>query len=58
MAEQDRAPQERTPPPQRQSYPGDTDEMWPQPRDEMRGYVRRGLLAGRRALVTGLTLPG
>src|SRR5688572_22075414 len=42
-----------TPPPQEQSYPGRTDEMRPEPRDEMRGYTGRGLLAGRRALVTG-----
>lgn len=36
-----------------QSYPGRTDRMQPQPRDEMEGYEGRGLLAGRRALVTG-----
>jgi NAD(P)-dependent dehydrogenase (short-subunit alcohol dehydrogenase family) len=42
-----------TPPPQSQPYPGDTGEMAPEPRDEMRGYEGRGLLAGKRALVTG-----
>lgn len=40
-------------PAQSQSYPGRTDEMSPEPRDEMRGYVGRGLLEGARALVTG-----
>jgi NAD(P)-dependent dehydrogenase (short-subunit alcohol dehydrogenase family) len=44
---------ESTPPPQVQPYPGETGKMSPQPRDEMRGYAGRGLLAGRRALVTG-----
>lgn len=42
-----------TPAPQSQPYPGDTGEMVPEPRDEMRGYEGRGLLAGKRALVTG-----
>ncbi|WP_336209991.1 SDR family oxidoreductase [Nonomuraea sp. LPB2021202275-12-8] len=42
-----------TPPAQSQPYPGDTGRMTPEPRDEMRGYEGRGLLAGRRALVTG-----
>ncbi|MFG1945520.1 SDR family oxidoreductase [Nonomuraea sp. NPDC048826] len=42
-----------TPPPQTQSYPGDSGEMAPEPRDEMRRYEGRGLLAGKRALVTG-----
>ena len=40
-------------PPQEQAYPGRTDEMTPRPRDEMRDYTGSGLLAGRRALVTG-----
>jgi NAD(P)-dependent dehydrogenase (short-subunit alcohol dehydrogenase family) len=40
-------------PPQEQPYPGRTDEMSPQPDDEMRGYTGSGLLAGKRALVTG-----
>jgi NAD(P)-dependent dehydrogenase (short-subunit alcohol dehydrogenase family) len=40
-------------PAQSQPYPGQTDEMTPQPRDEMRDYAGRGLLAGKRALVTG-----
>ncbi len=42
-----------TTPPQQQQPPGRTDELLPQPRDEMEGYVGRDLLAGRRALVTG-----
>ncbi|WP_055478725.1 SDR family oxidoreductase [Sphaerimonospora mesophila] len=42
-----------TPPPQTQPYPGETGEMRPAPRDEMRDYTGRELLAGRRALVTG-----
>ncbi|GAA2886988.1 SDR family oxidoreductase [Streptosporangium fragile] len=40
-------------PPQTQTYPGTSGEMTPEPRDEMRGYVGRDLLAGRKALVTG-----
>lgn len=40
-------------PPQEQAYPGHTAPMEPQPRDEMRGYEGRGLLAGKRTLVTG-----
>lgn len=40
-------------PAQSQSYPGHTDEMDPEPRDEMRGYTGSGLLAGKRALITG-----
>jgi NAD(P)-dependent dehydrogenase (short-subunit alcohol dehydrogenase family) len=52
---QDRpVPSEQTPPPaQEQDYPGTTAEMAPQPADEMRHYEGRGLLAGRRALITG-----
>ncbi|MEU8317394.1 SDR family oxidoreductase [Nonomuraea sp. NPDC048881] len=42
-----------TPPPQTQQYPGRTDEMSPEPRDEMRGYEGRDLLAGKKALITG-----
>ncbi|MEV4172355.1 SDR family oxidoreductase [Nonomuraea sp. NPDC049709] len=42
-----------TPPPQTQPYPGRTGEMAPEPRDEMRGYVGRDLLSGRKALITG-----
>jgi NAD(P)-dependent dehydrogenase (short-subunit alcohol dehydrogenase family) len=34
-------------------YPGHTAAMSDEPRDEMRDYVGRDLLAGRRALVTG-----
>jgi len=34
-------------------YPGHTDEMQPRPRDDMHDYVGSGLLAGKRALVTG-----
>ncbi|SFQ31164.1 NAD(P)-dependent dehydrogenase, short-chain alcohol dehydrogenase family [Amycolatopsis arida] len=45
----DRPPQ----PPQRQEPPGETDEMRPEPRDEMADYVGRDLLAGRVALITG-----
>ncbi|HEY9476179.1 MAG TPA: SDR family oxidoreductase [Mycobacteriales bacterium] len=41
------------PPPQKSRYPGRTGEMEPTPRDEMRDYTGSGLLAGRRALVTG-----
>ncbi len=40
-------------PPQAQDRPGTTAAMTPRPRDEMTGYVGRGLLEGRRALVTG-----
>ncbi|MGH3611847.1 MAG: SDR family oxidoreductase [Pseudonocardia sp.] len=40
-------------PAQRQSPPGDTGDLAPQPCDEMRGYVGRGLLEGKVALVTG-----
>jgi NAD(P)-dependent dehydrogenase (short-subunit alcohol dehydrogenase family) len=45
--------QEQPPPRQRQEYPGRTGEMTPRPQDEMRDYEGRGLLAGKRALVTG-----
>ena len=41
------------PPAQEQPYPGETDKMRPRPRDEMAMYVGRGLLDGRRALITG-----
>jgi NAD(P)-dependent dehydrogenase (short-subunit alcohol dehydrogenase family) len=34
-------------------YPGHTSDMSEEPRDEMRDYVGRGLLDGRRALITG-----
>ncbi|WP_182359995.1 SDR family oxidoreductase [Tomitella gaofuii] len=34
-------------------YPGHTSEMAEEPADEMRGYEGRGLLEGRRALITG-----
>src|SRR5205823_3160102 len=48
------APSADSPPPaQQQPYPGSADEMSPQPADEMRGYTGRGLLDGRRALITG-----
>jgi NAD(P)-dependent dehydrogenase (short-subunit alcohol dehydrogenase family) len=40
-------------PPQSQEYPGSTAEMTPPPQDEMAGYQGRGLLEGKRALVTG-----
>jgi len=45
--------QENPPPKQSQEYPGRTSEMDPRPRDEMRDYEGRGLLAGKRALITG-----
>ncbi|MYR08200.1 SDR family oxidoreductase [Gordonia sp. SID5947] len=34
-------------------YPGHTADMSEQPRDEMRGYRGRDLLAGKKALITG-----
>jgi hypothetical protein len=34
-------------------YPGHSSAMPEQPADEMRDYVGRGLLSGRRALITG-----
>lgn len=40
-------------PPQEQEPPGVTSEMTPRPKDEMRDYEGRGLLAGKRALVAG-----
>jgi NAD(P)-dependent dehydrogenase (short-subunit alcohol dehydrogenase family) len=40
-------------PAQSQPYPGETGQMSPRPRDEMRDYEGRGLLEGKRALVTG-----
>lgn len=46
---QDPSPQ----PSQQQPYPGWESEMEPEPRDEMRDYVGRELLAGKRALITG-----
>jgi len=47
-------PSQQNPPPrQSQEYPGRTSEMDPRPRDEMRDYEGRGLLAGKRALITG-----
>ncbi|WP_188190480.1 SDR family oxidoreductase [Nonomuraea sp. SYSU D8015] len=42
-----------TTPPQTQPYPGRTGEMTPEPRDEMRDYQGRDLLAGKKALITG-----
>ncbi|QUX29428.1 SDR family oxidoreductase [Nocardiopsis akebiae] len=44
---------ETSPPAQGQPYPGRTEPMDPQPRDEMRDYEGRGLLKGKRALITG-----
>ncbi|MER7363231.1 SDR family oxidoreductase [Nonomuraea wenchangensis] len=44
---------ETTPPQQNQQYPGRTGEMSPEPRDEMRDYVGRNLLEGKKALITG-----
>jgi NAD(P)-dependent dehydrogenase (short-subunit alcohol dehydrogenase family) len=40
-------------PRQQQDVPGHEGAMEPEPHDEMRGYEGRGLLAGRRALITG-----
>ena len=40
-------------PPQTQEHPGSTGDMAPEPRDEMADYEGRGLLDGKRALVTG-----
>jgi NAD(P)-dependent dehydrogenase (short-subunit alcohol dehydrogenase family) len=40
-------------PRQQLDVPGDEGAMEPQPHDEMRDYEGRGLLAGRRALITG-----
>ncbi|WP_067831429.1 SDR family oxidoreductase [Actinomadura kijaniata] len=40
-------------PAQSQPYPGHTGDMEPEPHDEMRDYTGSGLLAGKRALVTG-----
>jgi NAD(P)-dependent dehydrogenase (short-subunit alcohol dehydrogenase family) len=45
--------QEDPPPQQTQDYPGRTADMDPHPRDEMRDYEGRGLLEGKRALITG-----
>ncbi|WP_030173426.1 SDR family oxidoreductase [Spirillospora albida] len=42
-----------TPRAQTQPYPGRTEDMSPEPRDEMRDYTGAGHLAGRRALITG-----
>ncbi|MER7010209.1 SDR family oxidoreductase [Saccharopolyspora sp. NPDC000359] len=38
---------------QQQEYPGTTPPMEPVPKDRMDGYQGRGLLSGKRALVTG-----
>jgi NAD(P)-dependent dehydrogenase (short-subunit alcohol dehydrogenase family) len=40
-------------PAQQQEPPGQTEEMTPQPRDSMADYRGSGLLAARRALITG-----
>jgi len=45
--------QDRKRPEQQQEPPGSTEAMVPRPRDRMEGYAGRGLLDGRRALVTG-----
>ena len=44
---------DQTFPVQEQEYPGTTEAMTPRPADEMAGYSGRGLLEGKRALVTG-----
>jgi NAD(P)-dependent dehydrogenase (short-subunit alcohol dehydrogenase family) len=41
------------PPPQQQSPPGTTEKMRPEPRDSMADYTGRGLLRGKRTLITG-----
>lgn len=43
----------QTPPAQEQEYPGTTEQMTPKPKDEMADYEGRGLLEGKKALVTG-----
>ncbi|RSM72416.1 NAD(P)-dependent oxidoreductase [Amycolatopsis sp. WAC 01375] len=40
-------------PPQQQEPPGVTSKMDPPPRDSMEDYEGRGLLSGKRALITG-----
>ncbi len=40
-------------PEQQQEHPGTTAQMTPEPRDEIRRWVGRGLLEQRRALITG-----
>ena len=40
-------------PPHTIDYPGETKDMAERPRDEMRDWQGRGLLGGRRALITG-----
>jgi NAD(P)-dependent dehydrogenase (short-subunit alcohol dehydrogenase family) len=44
---------EKNQPPQQQEPPGSTEQMRPEPRDSMEDYEGRGLLEGRRALITG-----
>jgi NAD(P)-dependent dehydrogenase (short-subunit alcohol dehydrogenase family) len=44
---------QQPPPEQEQPYPGQTAEMNPRPRDEMRDYEEHGWLAGQQALITG-----
>jgi NAD(P)-dependent dehydrogenase (short-subunit alcohol dehydrogenase family) len=44
---------EKLRPPQQQEPPGVTSKMDPRPRDSMEDYEGRGLLSGRRALITG-----
>jgi len=44
---------DQTFPVQEQDYPGTTDAMEPRPADEMANYTGRGLLEGKRALITG-----
>jgi NAD(P)-dependent dehydrogenase (short-subunit alcohol dehydrogenase family) len=53
MSEEQSKQPDNTPPPQTQAYPGQSGEMTPEPRDEMRDYAGRDLLAGKRALITG-----
>ncbi|MFI9454772.1 SDR family oxidoreductase [Amycolatopsis sp. NPDC052450] len=44
---------EKLRPPQQQEPPGVTSKMDPLPRDSMEDYEGRGLLSGKRALITG-----
>lgn len=45
-------------PPQQQPYPGRSGDMQPEPHDEMRDYVGRGLLEGKRRIRVNCVAPG
>src|SRR4051812_27559384 len=53
MTDMPATPEPDAQPPQEQEHPGTTEAMTPDPSDEMANYVGRGLLEGKRALVTG-----